>query len=465
MSNYSFGLIGLGVMGANFARNLARNGFSVAGFDLNADQRAAFNNADETLKSFETQGDFVRALAKPRKIILLVPSSAVDAVIDGLVADLSKGDLVIDLGNSHYAETEERSSRLEEHGMLFIGSGISGGEKGALEGPSIMPGGQPDAYERIKAAFEAASAKVGDDPCVTYMGPRGTGHFVKMVHNGIEYGMMQSIAEAYDLLKRVTNATNDEQHQLFSAWNQAELESFLVEITADIFTHKDDETGKHLVDLILDEAKQKGTGKWTTQTALDVGVATPTINAAVDARILSSLKEERVRASTVLETVSYAYPGKRDDFFEQVRAALYASIIACYAQGMAMLQTASKEFAYQLNLADIAKIWRGGCIIRSAMLEDMRRIYADQPELPNLMLADPFRHALESRGASWRAVIQTAAAAGIPIPAISASLNYYDAYRSGRLPANLVQAQRDYFGAHSYRRTDKDGVFHTKWQR
>lgn len=464
MGNYAFGLIGLGVMGANFARNLARNGYSVAGFDLNAEQREAFNSEDEMLKAFDTQKDFVKALQTPRKIILLVPSSAVDAVIDGLASDLSKGDLVIDLGNSHYAETEQRNTRLQEHGLLFIGSGVSGGAKGALEGPSIMPGGQPDAYELIKDAFEAAAAKVGDDPCVTYIGPLGSGHFVKMVHNGIEYGVMQSIAEAYDLLKRVTKASNEELHKLFSEWNSAELDSFLVEITADIFTHKDGETGKDLIDLILDEAKQKGTGKWTTQTALDVGVATPTINASVDARILSGLKEERVRASTMLETVTYSFAGDREEFFEQVRAALYASIVCAYAQGMAMMQRASSEFGYGLNLADIAKIWRGGCIIRSVMLEDIRRIYADQPQLPNLILADPFRHALESRNEAWRSVLQTAIAAGIPTPAMSASLMYYDAYRTGRLPANLVQAQRDYFGSHTYRRIDKEGTFHTTWQ-
>jgi 6-phosphogluconate dehydrogenase len=466
MTEYFVGMVGLGVMGASLARNLVSNGFSVAGYDLDEEKRQLFaSHADEgELASFDDVTHFLGALEKPRRVILLVPSHVVDAAIASLKPHLDKGDLLIDLGNSFFAETERRSIELEKEGFLFIGSGVSGGEKGALRGPSIMPGGQPEAYALIQPAFEAISAKVNGDPCVTYIGPRGAGHYVKMVHNGIEYGIMQLIAEAYDLLKRVVNATPEELHQAFSTWNSAELNSYLIEITADIFSHTDPETGKPIVEIILDEAKQKGTGKWTSQNSLDLGVPTHTINAAVDSRIISGLKNERIVAEKVFTGPEVTFEGDREEFFEQVRAALYASMLCSYAQGLALIQTASKEHDYDLNIADIARIWRGGCIIRAALLEDIRVVYAKKPDLPNMLLAEPFSTAIESRQAHWRTAVQTAVTHGIPVPALAHSLAYFDAYRTERLPANLTQAQRDYFGSHTYRRIDKDGVFHTEWE-
>jgi 6-phosphogluconate dehydrogenase len=316
----------------------------------------------------------------------------------------------------------------------------------------------------IRPAFEAISAKVGGDPCVTYLGPRGAGHYVKMVHNGIEYGIMQLIGEAYDILKRVAGATIDELHQVFSQWNDAEMNSYLVEITADIFSRTDPDTGKPIVDVILDEAQQKGTGKWTSQNALDLGIPTHTINAAVEGRIISALKNERLAAEKVFSAPEASFSGDRSKLFEQVRAALYASMLCSYAQGLALLQTASKEYQYDLDIEAIARIWRGGCIIRAGLLEDIRKAYAGQPDLPNMLLAEPFRTAIDSRQDGWRATIQVALAHGIPVPGMAASLAYFDAYRTGRLPANLTQAQRDYFGSHTYRRIDKDGVFHTEWE-
>jgi len=345
-----------------------------------------------------------------------------------------------------------------------MGSGISGGEKGALRGPSIMPGGPPKAYALIAPAFEAIAARVDGEPCVAYLGPRGAGHYVKMVHNGIEYGIMQAIAEAYDLLKRVAGAGPDELHAIFSAWNAADLSSYLVEITAAIFAHRDPESGEHLVELILDEAQQKGTGKWTSQNALDLGVPVHTINAAVDSRIISALKNERVAAQAILPGPSPRKPPDRGAFIDQVRQALSAAMLCAYAQGLAQLQAGSREYGYNLSLAEVARIWRGGCIIRAALLEDIRRAYTANSALPNLLLAEPFRARLLEWQAGWRAAIQTAVAGGIPVPALAHSLAYFDAYRTGRLPANLIQAQRDYFGSHTYRRIDRDGVFHTEWE-
>ncbi|MBN1202773.1 MAG: NADP-dependent phosphogluconate dehydrogenase [Anaerolineae bacterium] len=466
MTEYHMGMVGLGVMGGSLARNLVRNGFSVAGYDLDADKRAAFDrHADEgPLASFPDVKDFLDALETPRRIILLVPSSVVDNAINSLKPYLDKGDLLIDLGNSFFGDTERRSVELEQAGLLFIGSGVSGGEKGALRGPSIMPGGQREAYALIEAAFTAIAAKVNGDPCVTYIGPRGAGHYVKMVHNGIEYGIMQLIAEAYDILKRAARATPEELHRAFSAWNQAELNAYLIEITADIFARTDPDTGQPIVDVILDEARQKGTGKWTSQNALDLGMPTHTINSAVEARIISALKDERLAAEQVFSGPDATFTGDRDVLFEQVRQALYAAVLCSYAQGLALIQAASREYNYNLNLEDIARIWRGGCIIRAGLLENIRAVYSAQPDLPNMLLAEPFRSAIEQRQAAWRAVIQAAVGLGIPVPALSASLAYFDAYRTGRLPANLTQAQRDYFGSHTYRRTDKDGVFHTEWE-
>ncbi|NLF79382.1 MAG: NADP-dependent phosphogluconate dehydrogenase [Chloroflexi bacterium] len=466
MSEYYLGIVGLGVMGANLARNFVSHGFSVAGYDLDPAKRLAFERhaGEGDLASFEDVHSFLDALEKPRRIILLVPSSVVDEAIDSLRPYISQGDLLIDLGNSFFVDTERRAVELDEAGYLFIGSGVSGGEKGALRGPAIMPGGQPEAYALVQPAFEAIAAKVNGDPCVTYIGPRGSGHYVKMVHNGIEYGIMQLIAEAYDILKRGVGATAAELHEAFSAWNQAELNGYLVQITAEIFARTDPETGQPLVELILDEAKQKGTGKWTSQNALDLGVPTHTINAAVEGRIISALKDERLKAEQVFAGPETRYQGDRAALFEQVRQALYASVLCSYAQGLALMQAASRDYHYDLDLAAIARIWRGGCIIRAALLEDIRRVYTGQPDLPNMLLAPVFRDAIQQRQAAWRAAIKTAVDLGIPVPGMAASLAYFDAYRTGRLPANLTQAQRDYFGSHTYRRTDRDGVFHTEWE-
>ncbi len=466
MTHYFVGMVGLGVMGGSLARNLARNGYSVAGYDLDATKRQAFaaHASEGPIAAFDAVPAFLAALEKPRRVILLVPASAVDKAIAELKPLLDPGDLLIDLGNSFFMDTERRAVALEKDGLLFIGSGVSGGEKGALRGPAIMPGGQRSAYELVAPALEAIAAKVDGDPCVTYIGPRGAGHYVKTVHNGIEYGIMQLIAEAYHILKDVVGATPDELHRAFSAWNAAEMNAYLIEITAAIFARKDPDTGQALVDLILDEAQQKGTGKWTSQNALDLGVPLHTVNAAVDSRIISGLKAERVKAEGLFAKPAATFSGDRAAFFEDARAALYAAILCSYAQGLALLQAGSKEYGYDLNLADIARIWRGGCIIRARLLEDIRQVYAAHPATPNLLIAEPFRGQIDARQAAWRRVLATAIAHGIPAPALAHSLAYFDAYRTGRLPANLTQAQRDYFGSHTYRRIDKEGVFHTEWE-
>lgn len=466
MGDFQFGMVGLGVMGANLARNLAAHGYRVAGYDLDAGQRAAFGRgaADDALQSFAEVASFLAALEAPRRVILLVPSSAVDSAVAALTPHLARGDLLLDLGNSFFLDTERRSAGLERAGFLFLGSGVSGGEQGALHGPSLMPGGQREAYALVQEAFEAIAAQVNGEPCAAYIGPRGAGHYVKMVHNGIEYGVMQVIAEAYDLLRRGAGAAADELHSLFAAWNRAELNAYLIEITAAIFARHDAETGQPLVELILDEARQKGTGKWTSQNALDLGVPTPTINAAVEARILSALKEERLAAERAFSGPDPVYRGDRAALIEGVRAALYASILTAYAQGLTLMQEASREYDYNLNLETIARIWRGGCIIRAALLEDIRRAYTARPDLPNMLLAEPFRTQIVERQAAWRQVVATATGLGIPVPGMAAALAYFDAYRSGRLPANLTQAQRDYFGTHTYRRIDRAGTFHTEWE-
>jgi 6-phosphogluconate dehydrogenase len=466
MTQYTIGVVGLGVMGRNLSRNLAQHGFSVAGYDLDDNQRRAFEQytTEGQLASFPDAASFTGALERPRRIILLVPDKAVDSAIQSLRTRLVPGDLLIDLGNSFFLDTERRSVELEREGLLFMGSGVSGGEKGALRGPAIMPGGQREAYSLVENALTAIAAKVNGDPCVGYIGPRGAGHYVKMVHNGIEYGIMQLIAEAYDLLKRVIGATPDELHQAFQLWNETELNAYLIQITADVLAHRDSDTGQPLVELILDEAQQKGTGKWASQNALDLGVPTHTINAAVEARIISGLKGERVKAEKLLRGPGSAYTGSRGALFDQVGQALYLSILCAYAQGIALMQAASREYQYNLKIEEIARIWRGGCIIRARLLEDIRQVYQTQSDLPNLLIADVFRQPIEDRQAAWRSVIQIAVGSGIPVPGMAASLAYFDAYRSGRLPANLTQAQRDYFGSHTYRRIDRDGVFHTEWE-
>ncbi len=467
MDKANFGLVGLGVMGHMLALNMERNGFRVAGYDLDAEKVKAFSekNPGKNLIGCATLQSFIDVLERPRRIMLMVPAgSPVDAAIAGIKDALEPNDLLIDGGNSFFMDTERRSKELEALHINFIGTGVSGGEEGALWGPAIMPGGQKEAWEITAPIFRAIAAKAEDgEPCVAYMGPRGAGHYVKMVHNGIEYGDMQLIAEIYDLLHRGLGLSAQELHEIFSEWNQGELKSYLIEITADIFQKMDEETGRPLVDLILDEAAQKGTGKWTSQNALDIGAPIPTINAAVESRILSSLKSQRVTASRIIRGPKPEYKGDRARLIDAARQALYASKITSYAQGLGLLKIASAEYKYELNMGEIAKIWRAGCIIRADLLNDIMNAYRRDPNLVNLLLDDAFREAVESRQEAWRFVVQTAIGMGIPVLALSASLAYFDAYRSERLPANLTQAQRDYFGAHTYRRVDRDGAFHTEW--
>ncbi len=465
MENANFGLIGLGVMGHMLALNMERNGLTVAGFDL--DEKKAQSLIEQHpglhLLAFHNLGEFLASLERPRRIMMMVPAGKpVDAVIQSLQDLLEPGDLLIDGGNSFFQDTEQRSRELQAKGILYIGAGVSGGEQGALWGPSLMPGGQKEAWGLIKPVFEAISAKVDGEPCVTYIGPAGAGHYVKMVHNGIEYGDMQLIAEAYDLLKRGLGLDNQQLHQTFLTWNKGELESYLIEITAEIFTRNDPETGKAVVDLILDEASQKGTGKWTSQNALDLGAPTPTINAAVESRIVSAYKDERVQAAQVLfgPTEKNKYP---QGFVDLLGKALYAAKICSYAQGFSLMRMASQEYDYSLDFSEIARIWRGGCIIRARLLDEIRQAFQRKPDLPNLMLDPGFAHTMNTHQMALRKVIAVAAETGIPALAFSSALAYYDAYRSERLPANLTQAQRDYFGAHTYRRLDREGTFHTDW--
>jgi 6-phosphogluconate dehydrogenase len=392
-------------------------------------------------------------------------SKPVEAAIQDLKSSLEPGDLLIDGGNTFFMDTERRSVELEALGIIYIGTGVSGGEQGALPGPAIMPGGQPQVWQLVKPIFEAISAKVNGDPCVAYIGPRGAEHYVKMVHNGIEYGDMQLIAEAYDLLKRGLGLSNAQLAQVFDEWNQGELESYLIEITANIFSRTDPESGQAVVDLVLDEAQQKGAGKWTSQNALDLGAPTPTINAAVESRILSAYKSERVAAEQVLKGPSMTPPESAEALalIEVVREALYAAKLCSYAQGFALLRLASQKYGYDLKYTEIAKIWRGGCIIRSRFLNDIRQAFARKPQLPNLLVDPLFAENINACQASLRRLVSLAANNGIPALAFSSALAYYDAYRTARLPTNLTQAQRDYFGAHTYRRIDREGVFHTEW--
>jgi 6-phosphogluconate dehydrogenase len=462
------GVVGLGVMGSNLALNMERNGFRVAGYDLDPAKAQGFVRGPAAGKNVElaaSPDSLMAMLKKPRRVLMMVPAGApVDSAIAHLKTHLEPGDILIDGGNSWFLDTERRAKALATEGFNYIGTGVSGGEEGALWGPSIMPGGQVEAWEALAPILRAIAAKADDgEPCVAHMGPGGAGHYVKMVHNGIEYGDMQLIAETYDLLHRGLGLSAAELHDVFTEWNRGELKSYLVEITAAVLAKTDEETGQPLVDLILDEAAQKGTGKWTSQNALDVGAPIPTINAAVESRIISSLKPQRVVASRVLRGPSPVYKGDRGRLIDAARDALYASKITSYAQGLGLLRLASDEYKYDLKPGAIAKIWRAGCIIRATLLGDITAAYGRDPGLVNLLLDDAFRDAVESRQAAWRTVVQTAVGLGIPALATSASLAYFDAYRSERLPANLTQAQRDYFGAHTYRRVDRAGVYHTAW--
>jgi 6-phosphogluconate dehydrogenase len=464
----SFGVIGLAVMGENLALNVERNGFPVAVYNRTAQVTQSFMERraqGKNVKPTYSLEEFVESLERPRRILLMVKAGgAVDAVIDQLRPLLQDGDMIIDGGNSLYDDTERRTKDLESTGLRFIGMGVSGGEEGALNGPSLMPGGTRAAYDSIEPIVQKIAAQVDDGPCVTYIGPRGAGHYVKMVHNGIEYGDMQLIAEAYDLMKSVLGLDHNQLYEVFAEWNTTEeLDSYLIEITTDIFTNLDPDTGKPLVELILDAAGQKGTGRWTVMSALDLGVGIPTITAAVNARILSSIKDERVAASKELAGPSASFSGDVKDMVNKIRDALYCSKICSYAQGMALIGAASNHYDYGINLGETARIWKGGCIIRAGFLNKIKHAYDENPNLPNLLLAPEFKQTILDRQAAWREVIALAAHQGIPVPAFSASLDYFDSYRRDRLPQNLTQAQRDYFGAHTYQRTDKEGTFHTEW--
>ncbi len=471
------GLIGLAVMGQNLVLNFERNGYTVAVYNRTTATMEEFVAAHpgKQLVPASTLEELVAAIKRPRKILIMVKAGIpVDAVIEGLVPLLEPGDLIMDGGNSYFADTERRTVELEALGLRYLGMGISGGEEGALWGPSIMPGGSAEIWAEVRPLFEAVAAKAPEDgkPCVVYLGPRGAGHYVKMVHNGIEYGDMQLIAEAYDILQRAGRLHAGDLAEVFSEWNSGELNSFLIEITAQIFQKRDEKTGAPLVDMVLDRAAQKGTGKWTSQDALNVSAPIPTINAAVTERILSSMKEERVEAAKVLPTSpldegplggSMALQNDRAALIDAVRQALYASKISAYAQGMAMLHLASIGHTYSLDLAAIAAIWRAGCIIRAQFLNRITEAYTLNPELANLLLDPALGGAVAERLPAWRKVVQLAVGLGIPTPAFSASLAYYDSYSSARLPANLIQAQRDFFGAHTYERVDELGNFHSEW--
>ncbi|PAV30607.1 phosphogluconate dehydrogenase (NADP(+)-dependent, decarboxylating) [Virgibacillus profundi] len=468
MSKQQIGVIGLAVMGKNLALNIESRGYSVAVYNRSPEKTDAFLEDEAKGKDFvgaKSIEAFVNALEKPRKILLMVKAGpATDATIESLQPFLEKGDILIDGGNTLFEDTIRRNKKLDETGVHFIGTGVSGGEEGALNGPSMMPGGQKEAYELVAPIFEAISAKVDGDPCVTYIGPNGAGHFVKMVHNGIEYGDMQLIAEAYYILKHVLGMDTQELHEVFTEWNKGELDSYLIEITADIFTKKDDETGKPIVDVIMDKAGQKGTGKWTSKNALDLGVPLPLITESVFARFISSLKEERVEASKVLNgPEAQKYDGNKEELIEAVRKALYMSKIVSYAQGFAQMRAASEENEWDLQYGEIAMIWRGGCIIRANFLQKIKDAYDQKSELANLMLDPYFKEIVEGYQSALREVVSVAIKNGIAVPTFASAIAYYDSYRSEDLPANLIQAQRDYFGAHTYERKDKEGVFHTNW--
>ncbi|MEY3204268.1 MAG: 6-phosphogluconate dehydrogenase, NADP(+)-dependent, decarboxylating [Planctomycetota bacterium] len=464
------GLIGLAVMGENLALNIASRGYSIAVFNRTTSVTDAFTGGrgkQPNVVGCHSLTDLVAALKPPRKVMMMVKAGpAVDELIKTLIPLLSKGDVIIDGGNTHYADSERRTKEVEAAGLLYIGTGVSGGEEGALKGPSLMPGGSKAAWPLVQPIFQAIAAKVGpkgDIPCCDWVGPRGAGHYVKMVHNGIEYGDMQLICEAYWLLKQGAGLSNDQLADVFAQWNKGELDSYLIEITRDIFTVKDPDTGDFMVDRILDKAGAKGTGKWMSQLALDLGVPSTLVTEAVYARCLSALKEARVRASKLLKGPDLTTHDRPAEFIEQVRQALYASKIASYAQGYVQLAAAAKEHEWPLDYGAIAMMWRGGCIIRAQFLERIYEAYKAQPALENLMLAPYFADALAKAQQSWRHVIATAATIGVPVPAFMTALAYYDGYRHATLPANLLQAQRDYFGAHTYERTDKPGTFHTEW--
>jgi 6-phosphogluconate dehydrogenase len=468
MSNnlFDFGMIGLGVMGRNLLLNMADHGFSVIGFDKDESKNSALEAAatpGTTVKGVPDLAHMVQQLQTPRKVMMLVPAGKpVDDVIASLLPLLEKGDVIIDGGNSHYTDTLRRVQSLQGTGINFMGMGVSGGEQGARTGPSMMPGGNEEAYLHLKPVLESIAAKVNSEPCVGYLGKGGAGHYVKMVHNGIEYAIMQLISESYALLKH-GGLNNDQLHEVFKSWNEGVLQSFLVEITADIFLQKDDKTDQRLVDVISDKAGSKGTGKWTSQDSMELPVAVPVIDTAVAMRTLSGYKEERVQAAALYADPISGTDNISDEWIAEVRDALYFATILSYAQGLAMLHEASKELAMDIPLPKVVSVWRGGCIIRSSLLEIFTSAYQQSPELSNILLNQDVAQLVKSIEGSARKVVAGAVLAGIPAAGFMSSLGYFDAYRSERMPTNLIQAQRDYFGAHTYQRTDIPGTFHTEW--
>jgi len=466
MNKQQFGVLGIGVMGKNLAFNIESRRISVSVYSRNkvVVDDMLIEAKEKNIKGTYTIEEFVNSLEIPRKILIMIKAGIpVDETIDKLIPYLSKGDIIIDGGNSFFMDTVRRAKKLGDLDFKFIGAGVSGGEEGALKGPAIMPGGDFEAYKLVEPILTDISAKVNGQACCSYIGSNGAGHYVKMVHNGIEYGDMQLICEAYALLKGVTNLSNDKIHDVFKTWNKGELNSYLIEITSEIFAQKDKESGEYMVDVILDKAGQKGTGKWTSQNALDLAVPIPTITEAVFARCLSALKDERISASSVLKGPESKFDGDIDEFIEAVRRALYTSKICSYAQGFSLMRAASIEYKWDLKYGEIAKIFRGGCIIRAQFLNKINEAYEKDDKLKNLMLDSYFNNIINEYQAALRKVVSTAINLGVPVPGFSSALMYYDSYRSANLPANLLQAQRDYFGAHTFERVDKEGIFHHDW--
>jgi 6-phosphogluconate dehydrogenase len=464
---HEIGMIGLGVMGRNMLLNMAEHGFPVAGYDNDPSKVEALQKEsaeNDNIHGVANIKDFIGLLRRPRAVMMLVPAGPpVDSVLGDLLPHLEKGDLIIDAGNSYFKDTNLRARNLIGKGIQFLGVGVSGGEEGARHGPSIMPGGPKEAYERVRPLLEAVAAKVNGDPCVAYLGPGAAGHFVKMVHNGIEYAVMQLLAETYDLMKRGLGLSDDGLRDVYDTWNQGELNSYLIEITRRIFSKVDERAGQRLIDEILDVAKQNGTGMWTSQSAMELQVPIPTIDLAVAMRDLSVFEKQRETAGEIFQRPIPPFGGDRKIFLDQLGDALYAAMIIAYAQGMAVLAAASDKYEYHLDLEAVARIWRGGCIIRAALLEDIRMAYRIQPGLPNLLLAPELSKKVMANQEDLRRVIRAAIELGLPTPCFMTALGYFDGYRSAWLPANLIQAQRDYFGAHSYERIDVKGTFHTDW--